>query len=190
MTIRSSRRAAPACRSGTSPGQLDDLVLRPARRVAEGPDRKLETGPSRVLAKSSGRDRAITEPGRTTKGNTTSGEGGYPRRVGLSSGIRRAPERARDGTGQTGPLAPATQASDQGRGGRPRTVRKPTHGGGHPAGRWSGRGALGGSALRRGGPNGRGFVVSVSTELDEVSAERICRTIAVKYEGTLRLWWL
>ena len=56
----------------------------------------------------------------------------YQRRVGLSSGIRWASEQARDGTGQTGALAPATQGSDQGRGGRQKGARRTTRGTGHP----------------------------------------------------------
>jgi len=47
------------------------------------------------------------------------------------------------------PTGPAGQAGAQA---RPRAVRRITHGGGHPPGRWSGRGAHGGSALGWGGP--------------------------------------
>jgi hypothetical protein len=100
--------------------------------LGKTPERKLETGPRRVLATSSGRARAIAEPGRTTRGKTNSAG-----RLPAAAGARQAEFGGQRLGNRNGILGPA------GTGG-------PTRGPGcsadeHPvkAKRWGPRGACG-----------------------------------------------
>jgi len=112
-----------------------------------------------VVTKEGGRPGRRRSQGQNPRGNRR-WEGRYQERLGVSNRIVAGREGARGRTEHTtehtSPSAPAICASDQEWGGRQRRVRRTTRGMGQPPGRWSGRGALGGWALRRGGPNGRG----------------------------------
>ena len=116
---------------------------------------RLETGPPRGTLTREIETAARAEAIRAN-GKKATPRGRYQWRVGLSSGIPRAPERARGRAGQTGALALATQASDRGWGGHQRQVRTTTRGVGQPPDPRRGRAALGGWARRRAGLGGRG----------------------------------